>query len=81
MQAFQTNLPELMNNSSYKIESSSESVTGEGEEEWTVVCSVVSGTGKENGRFAFRLRRKKVGARKGALMTWSICRVVQTVIC
>jgi hypothetical protein len=77
MGQFQNYLPEMMNLTSYDIVESKQTVPesspGKIDDVWEVVVDVVDKVGKVT-RFTFELKRKKVGTRKGALMTYMISR-------
>jgi hypothetical protein len=73
---FQNKLPELVSSTAYEILEVKETQMDKEEEEWQVLAVVTPGgaPGQAPVRFRFHLRRKKVGARKGALMTAMIKR-------
>jgi hypothetical protein len=73
---FYTKLAELVNARSYKIEDSNLVHDSEaaGGEVWVITVVVLPAVGDEERRFAFHVRRKAVGARKGTLMTEMILR-------
>lgn len=77
MGQFQNYLPEMMNLTFYEIIESrqtvGESAPGENDDVWEVVVRVTDKIEKVT-NFTFELKRKKVGARKGALMTSMIRR-------
>ncbi len=77
MGQFQNYLPEMMNLTSFKIVQTrqlvAESSPGKNDDVWEVVVAVTDKVGKVT-NFTFELKRKKVGARKGALMTSMIRR-------
>jgi hypothetical protein len=77
MGQFQNYLPEMMNLTSYKIIQSKqtidESSPGKIDDVWEVKVEVTDKIGKAS-NFTFALKRKNVGARKGALMTAMISR-------
>ena len=72
MGMFQNNLPELVRLASYEIINSNTSSDNDNDD-WVVTVAVMSSVNKP-AKFKFHLRRKKVGARKGALMTAMITR-------
>jgi hypothetical protein len=77
MGQFQNYLPELMDLTSYEIiesrQTAGESGPGKNDDVWEVEARVTDKIGKVT-NFTFELKRKKVGARKGALMTSMIRR-------
>lgn len=77
MGQFQNYLPEMMNLTSYKIvqveQTVAESSPGQNDDVWTVDVDVMDKVKKVT-KFKFILKRKKVGTRKGALMTAVISR-------
>jgi len=77
MGQFQNYLPEMMNLKSYDIIESkqtvSESAPGKNDDVWEVEARVTDKIDKVT-NFTFELKRKQVGARKGALMTFMIRR-------
>ena len=77
MGQFQNYLPEMMNLTSYEIvqveQTVPESSPGQNDDVWTVDVDVTDKIEKVT-KFKFILKRKKVGTRKGALMTAVISR-------
>ncbi|PSC72079.1 glucuronoxylan 4-O-methyltransferase 1-like [Micractinium conductrix] len=78
---FANKLPELVNLQSYDILGNAQELpaTDDSPPTWVVRARVVGGAGvaQPSAEFEFQLRRKTVGARKGALMTHMIRRVAQ----
>ena len=76
MGKFQTKLPELVNLREYTIEGACRRDIDQDDtdEEWIVRVAVMPATGETITAFAFHLRRKTVGSRKGSLMTAMIVR-------
>lgn len=72
MGQFQNYLPEMMNLASYEIlqveQIVAESGPGQNDDVWAVEVAVTDRVQKAT-KFKFFLERKKVGTRKGALMT------------
>jgi len=75
MGQFQTQLSDLVNLRSYCVVGiREEDGGGTGDHTWIVEVSVLSGPDNQEQKFEFHLRKKNVGARKGALMTAMILR-------
>lgn len=81
MGKFQTKLPELVNLKEFTIESVSQNVVTQSDEpsreieEWVVEVAVMPAVGVSRKKFAFYLRRKPFGSRKGSLMTAMVIRL------
>lgn len=70
MGMFQNHLPELVRLTSYEV---IDARMGPTDDDWIVTVAVISSVGKA-AKFKFHLKRKKVGTRKGSLMTAMISR-------
>lgn len=70
MGQFGNQFPEMLNSSSFEILGEE---AGEGEDgTWTVDARVVGGNGSSEKVVRFHLKKKKIGPRKGAFMTYMI---------
>lgn len=75
MGQFATYLPELINLTSYTLQSSS--LVENDDEAGRVVALVTDSTGRHSASFQFALRKRHVGTRQGSYMTYSITRTTQ----
>jgi hypothetical protein len=74
MGKFQNRFPDLVNSSSFHVleDSVVEPADTVDDGVWTVDARVVGGSGKSETTVRFHLKKKKVGSRKGSLMTYMI---------
>lgn len=75
MGKFQNRFPDLVNSSSFRVVEDGVVEPADVDDVdavWTVDAQVVGGSGKSETTVRFHLKRKKVGSRKGSLMTYMI---------